>query len=126
MVGAAIGCLGLSVLTACGTQSSGLSGPTAEQDTGMSRYVQTWSKDYDNTSCAEWVTRMTDQQRWTAALEMLKKARNGDNAFAPMPADARVDGFKTAVGASCAATGADTIAQAGAKVYLSGKRAYHP
>jgi hypothetical protein len=92
----------------------------------MSRYVQTWSKSYDRTSCAEWSARMTDRQRWTAALDMLKNARAADDAFAVVPSDRSVDRFRRGVDARCGAAVTDTVAGAGARVYLRGKRAYHP
>ncbi|MGI8331037.1 hypothetical protein ACRYCC_13810 [Actinomadura scrupuli] len=124
------GLAGLASVAACGAQAEGGKSPTAEQTTVMSRYVQTWSKSYDRTSCAEWSARMTDRQRWTAALDMLKNARAADDAFAVVPPDRLVDRFRRGVDARCGAAATDpatdTVAGAGARVYLSGKRAYHP
>lgn len=125
-----MGLAGLTAVTACGARAEGGRTPSAEQTNVMSRYVQTWSRSYDRTSCADWSARMTDGQRWTAALEMLKDARAADDAFATVPADRLVDRFRHGMDTRCraTATGAatETVAAAGARVYLSGKRAYHP
>lgn len=123
--------LATPVLAACGARSEGGEAPAAERSAGertdgMSRYVQTWSKPYDRTSCAEWTTRMTDRQRWTAALDMLKDARAADDAFAALPADRLVGRFGSALNARCASAAADTAAQAGAQVYLAAKHTYQP
>lgn len=67
----------------------------------MARYVQTWGTDYDHTTCRQWTAQMSDQQRWTAAFEMLRDDRSNDQAISILPADALVDRFKADLDTRC-------------------------
>jgi hypothetical protein len=100
----------------CGTTKAS----TPANATG-SRYVQTWSKNYDSTSCGDWAGRMTEAQRWTAGYELLKTDR-GD--FATIPSDALVDRFKAAIDAACVTAKSETLAAVAAGVYEP-MAAYH-
>ena len=111
------------VLTAaCGSTTD----KSSSSGDDMARYVQTWSTDYDHTTCTQWNKDMTDAQRWTAAYEMLRDERASVTGIAKLPADSLVDRFKSDVTTRCggATAAARDIPDVAQDAYGSGKSAY--
>jgi hypothetical protein len=122
---AALAAAAMSVIAlsaACG----GTTDKSSASSEDMARYVQTWSRDYDHTTCAQWKTSMTEAQRWTAAYEMLRDDRAGDGGIAKVPADKLVDRFKADITSRCTSptAAAKAIPDAAQDAFDSGKTAY--
>lgn len=104
-------------------------GSVAESGTSKSKYTQTWSKSYADTTCAEWNSAMTDRQRFAAAADMLTGARNKGDGGSGLPPDSLIVRFQTDVSQGCSVPAtADqlSVADAGAAVYLLGRDSYKP
>jgi hypothetical protein len=98
-------------------------------DSQTSKYTQTWSKSYQATTCTEWTSQMTGQQRFAAAADMLAGARNKGDRGSGLPPEALIVRFQNDVteGCSVPATAEQlTVAAAGASVYLIGHDTYRP
>jgi hypothetical protein len=114
----------LAAFTAgCGS-SSGT--PKAAAGSDMARYVQTWNTDYDHTICTQWGSQMSDQQRWTAAFELLRDNRRSDASIVKLPSDALVNRFKDDLATRCAsgAAGQTAISDIASDAYLAGRSGY--
>lgn len=92
----------------------------------MARYVQTWNTDYDHTTCTQWGAQMSDQQRWTAAFEMLRDNRRSDASIAALPSDALINRFKSDLATRCASVAAaqTAISDIASDAYLAGRSGY--
>jgi len=66
------------------------------------KYVQTWTKDYGDTTCAEFVDEMTTQQRFVMAGDMLVRVWRAEDPDARIPTDEEMTSFAVAVGLVCA------------------------
>ena len=90
----------------------------AKAATAPGKYDQTWSKNYSDTTCLEFRTSMTEQQRWAAAADMLTGARTKGDGITGMPSDQLVTTFLQGVKTACVV---DTmsVAETGATLYLT-------
>jgi hypothetical protein len=96
---------------------------------GASKYDQTWSKSYSETSCAEWTGSLTARQRFAAAADMLSAARNKGDGGTGLPPEELIDRFADDVTQGCsgeATAATQTVAQTGALIYLTGRELYRP
>lgn len=64
------------------------------------KYTQTWTTPYAQTTCADWTSRMTSQQRFAAAADMLLGVRTKDGD-ARLPADSMVNEFVGGMTTAC-------------------------
>ncbi|MFE9432864.1 HdeA/HdeB family chaperone [Streptomyces sp. NPDC006640] len=64
------------------------------------KYQQTWTTPYSQTHCSDYLTQMTDRQRWVMAADMLTGARKVDGG-STVPADAVVTRFKGQLATAC-------------------------
>ena len=66
------------------------------------KYVQTWDKDYGDTSCDDFTQRMTERQAFVLAGDMLLRAQRVETPDAPVESDERIEAFATALTVACA------------------------
>lgn len=78
--------------------------PSADRDpadSAASRYEQTWSESYSDTTCSDWSSRMTDDQQFAAAADALvgiwSRIENSDR----FPSDALIEEFQSGVTEVC-------------------------
>jgi hypothetical protein len=88
---------------------------------------QTWTKNYGETTCAEWNGRMTEHERYVAAADILTSARTYDGGTG-LPPELLLRRFQGDVTEACSAALAEnlTVAEVGATVYLIGTDQYEP
>jgi hypothetical protein len=93
---------------------------------GADSLVQTWGKNYSETTCAEWSSAMTPQQRYAAAADMLTGARNKGDGGQGLPPAPLIRTFMADVSEGCSATDDWSVAEVGASIYLIGRDLYRP
>ena len=99
------------LLSACASAPS--------DDTGDdTKYAQTWPLDYGATRCGQWLSRMTEKQRWVAAADMLVSARKVDHDSTDMPADGLVTKFKNEVTQGCRGSTSPKITEVASMAYI--------
>jgi hypothetical protein len=93
-----------------------------------SKYRQTWTKSYGETSCDEWLTHMTDKQQWAAAADMLTGARNKGDGGTSVPGDDLVTEFQGGVTNVCEepVAAAESVAEVGAGLYSTERDTFAP
>lgn len=101
-------------------------GSASESDTGNSSgvdstYLQTWEHPYSHTTCADWSGRMTSQQRFAAAADMLTGARNKGDGGRGLPPDSLISEFEAGVTNVCVEP-TMTITDAAVGLYLTEDR----
>ncbi|MDR6868935.1 Trk-type K+ transport system membrane component [Microbacterium resistens] len=79
------------------------------------RYEQTWNKGYSDTNCGDWSVRMTEQQRFAAAADMLAATWGKVEKSSRFPSDALIREFQDGIDTSCVA---DSLDIAGVAVML--------
>lgn len=100
-----LGCLGVvgvivlvSVLSTLGGDDDGKAG---DAEVASSRYTQTWSQSYAETSCDEWNLEMTSAQQFAAAADILTSARNKIDGGVGLPPDAMIGEFQAGITNVC-------------------------
>lgn len=69
---------------------------------GGDRYTQTWGTPYSATSCADWSSRMSAEQRFAGAAEILEQMRQASGAVAPgRPPDSLIATFQNGITSTC-------------------------
>jgi hypothetical protein len=76
------------------------------------KYLQTWTKAYGETTCTDWHQTMSAHERFVMAADMLLGAHRRENADAAIPSDILVTRFEMGIGGACA----DAGEQSGIKV----------
>ncbi|MET8658164.1 hypothetical protein [Streptomyces griseus] len=94
-------------LTGCGT---------SPEPVQPEKYTQTWATPYSSTTCGDYLTAMTQRQRWVLAADMLTGARKADGANT-LPADADVDRFQQGMATACEAEATTKTTEIGATLY---------
>jgi hypothetical protein len=91
--------------------------------TDIDKYTQTWSQPYAQTTCAQFLTEMTESQRWVMAADILTAARNMKQDTG-LPPETLVTEFEQGLESGCVI---DTTAMtdAGLTLYLTEPR-YQP
>lgn len=74
---------------------------TAAASPSVSKYTQTWSKDYASTTCAQWRRAMSDEQQFAAAADILTAARNKIDGGTGLPSDSLIIEFQGGITTSC-------------------------
>jgi len=101
----AIGCLGVLAVIVLVSVLSALGGDdderTDDAPAESSRYTQTWSQSYAETSCDEWNLEMTSAQQFAAAADILTSARNKINGGDGLPPDALTTEFQAGITNVC-------------------------
>lgn len=69
------------------------------------KYVQTWTKAYAETTCADWHQVMTPHERFVMAADLLLSVYRREQADAEIPSDILVSRFETGIGGACADAG---------------------
>jgi hypothetical protein len=100
-----LGCLGVvaiivvaSVLATLGGDDDERAGGTAAES---SRYTQTWSQSYAETTCDEWNIEMSAGQQFAAAADILTSARNKIDGGVGLPPDALTSEFQAGITTIC-------------------------
>jgi hypothetical protein len=86
------------------------------------RFNQTWTKSYATTTCGDWNLRMTAEQRWTMAADLLYAAR----AVSDLPPDDLITTFGEAISADCIPTGDLKVTEVAAALYELSPDVYGP
>jgi hypothetical protein len=97
-------------------------GPAQDQGTA---YRQTWPAEYAETTCGQFLSEMTYQQRYAAAADLLGAARTTDGG-AVRPPDTLVKAYLADLDDVCAAGQTTSLARAGADLYRARGRTYRP
>jgi hypothetical protein len=84
----------LVLVAACSTAPGAQLGPDA------TKYIQTWTRGYSDTTCAAWRDEMDSHQRFVAAVDMLVALRGAAGGELPPP-DALVDLFAAGITTAC-------------------------
>jgi hypothetical protein len=113
------------VVTGCG--STGSSGDNAGSDSSdpSSKYEQTWTRPYGQTTCRQWLNRMSPGQRFAGAADMLTGARNKGDGGSGLPPDSLINQFKRDMDDACV-NPSQKLTEIGAAVYLTGRSKYRP
>lgn len=100
-----LGCLGVVGVIVLVNVLSTLGGDDGEKadnaEVASSRYTQTWSQSYAETSCDEWNLEMTSAQQFAAAADILTSARNKIDGGVGLPPDALTSEFQAGVTNVC-------------------------
>lgn len=110
----AVGPMLLLGLVGCTTSEGS---PSAGAKPQASKYQQSWPTPYSSTTCGDYLTAMSEQQRWALAADMLVGARKVDGLTA-LPADATVDRFEQDMATACEPIATAKTTEIGASVYL--------
>ncbi|WP_333771008.1 hypothetical protein [Streptomyces sp. IBSBF 2435] len=127
----AAGAVLLLALTACSGADASASDPapahratthraaaaTAAPTKTVGKYDQTWTKGYADTPCSDFLTTMTDHERWVTAADMLTNLRQVDGGDG-LPDDSEVDRFQTDMATACEGGSTVKITDIGTSVYL--------
>ncbi|MFF7681443.1 hypothetical protein ACFZA2_01690 [Microbacterium sp. NPDC007973] len=70
-------------------------------ESAPSKYEQTWSSPYSETTCAEWAGEMTRQQRFAAAADILAAAWARIEDSDRFPPDSLIQRFQAGVDSAC-------------------------
>ncbi|WP_152970186.1 hypothetical protein [Frigoribacterium sp. RIT-PI-h] len=123
-----LGCLGVvgvivlvSVLSTLGGDDDETAG---DAEVASSRYTQTWSQGYAETSCDEWNLEMTSAQQFAAAADILTSARNKIDGGVGLPPDALISEFQAGVTNVCIVP-TMTLTDATSGLYTTEPR-FHP
>jgi hypothetical protein len=73
----------------------------SESSSGSTKYDQTWSKDYASTTCADWSSTMTQQQRFAAAADILSGARDKVDGGSGVAPDDLISDFQSEIDDAC-------------------------
>jgi hypothetical protein len=92
---------GVAVLAACSDRS----------DT----YQQTWPSAYEETTCAEWTTQMSDDQQFAAAADLMGD-HLWDNGATERPDYQPILDFQSVLGQACAAKPTASVAEVAARI----------
>lgn len=87
-------------------------------------YMQTWTKSYSSTTCADWSKRMSEGQRLAAAADTLTAARKRTDAREALPSDALIREFRASITIACIAPSM-TLSQVSEGLYKTESR-FHP
>ena len=66
-----------------------------------SKYDQTWSTPYSQTTCDDWLNSMSSREQFAAAADILTSARNKIDDGTGLPSDALVDEFAGGITTVC-------------------------
>jgi len=119
---AALLCVAAPV-AACGSQGSASSGGGS---VASDKFHQTWPTGYGSTTCQQWATKMTSDQKFAAAADMLVGARSTDDKNAGLPSDSLIRSFEGDIGQGCEPIASMTITDAATGVYMLGRAQYSP
>lgn len=86
------------------------------------KYTQTWPTPYSQTTCSQFLSKMTAKQRWVMAADMLTSARNMKED-AGLPSDAMVAEFEGGLDTACV-IGTMTMDEVGVGLYMTEPRFY--
>lgn len=116
------------VLSAMAALITGCTSQAATTDTTQEpvqeKYGQTWQAPYEQTTCGEWFSQMSEHERWAATADMLVGARSVwkiDN----MPSDSLIDTFEADISLGCEPIASVTIADTGTTLALIGGQAQY-
>ena len=104
----------LLVVAGCGD------GPTS------TKYVQTWTKPYGDTTCADWRDAMSEQQKFVMAGDILLTSQRKLKADAAIPSDALVGQFQGQLQGLCLTYPTDDVATASFIVWTTGQDVFAP
>lgn len=90
---------------------------TSTASSTVSKYTQTWTKEYKATTCGEWLEDMTESQRWAASADILTAARNKISGGRGLPTDALVTLFERNISRGCEGSSEVTIVEAAYVIY---------
>lgn len=97
---------------------------SVEDDPGAApadtKFVQTWPKDYGQTTCAEWNQQMTHNQQRVAAADMLASAWRADGKRS-LPSDELIARFQAGISQGCEPMPSLNLAEAGGALYVIGR-----
>jgi hypothetical protein len=85
-------------LASCGSGSDSGSSYTPNE---TSKYTQTWTKAYSETTCDDWNTQLTSAQKFAASADMLAGARNKGDGGTGLPSDALINEFSGGITNVC-------------------------
>jgi hypothetical protein len=86
------------------------------------RFNQTWTTPYNSTTCGDWNYKMTPEQRWTMAADLLYAVRG----VTALPPDDLITEFGTGISTSCTPTDVLKVNEAAAALYTLAQGVYGP
>lgn len=89
------------------------------------KFTQTWTKPYDQTTCVDFKSGMTTQQRWTMAADMLVNAQHTDDSEADLPEDSLISEFEAGLATACVIDSM-SMTDVGAGLYLTEQERFRP
>lgn len=109
------------VLAGCGTDDDEPSQAERFADGQPEQREQSWEQPYGETSCAQWLTEMSEGEQSVAASDMLAMGRADSGVEAPAPAELE-QRFRDGLDRGCRADGVEqrSIAEVGATLYVVG------
>jgi hypothetical protein len=116
--------LSVLLLTACGSAAASPATKSPSASPTVDKYAQTWTKQYSQTTCADWEKSMTPAQQFSAAADILTSGRNKVDNGTGMPSDPLIKEFQTAVTDYCVIPSMK-VTDATYAVYMDGKK-YRP
>ena len=67
-----------------------------------SKYAQSWTKSYAQTTCQDWTDSMTDQQKFAASADILSSARDKVDGGSGVAPDDLIRAFESEIDDACA------------------------
>lgn len=114
--------MALALLAGC---SSG--DQQSQGDPETSKYTQTWTKAYADTTCTDWQATMTSAQTWAASADMLSAARDNIDHGTGVAPDALITRFQGDITEACSAdVDGLKLADVAIGVYQIGHDEYQP
>lgn len=94
----------------------GLAGCSSDHSSADSKYTQTWTTPYSETTCTDYLHAMSGKQRWAMAADMLTSERTVDGNTA-VPADSQVTRFQADMAAGCEGQATAAVGDIAVSIY---------
>ncbi|MFK8908110.1 hypothetical protein [Streptomyces sp. YS-3] len=112
----------LAALTACTATETHHTTPRANKQVThspsiASKYEQTWKTPYKDTTCGDFLTRMSEHERWAMAADMLSSSRKTDGAIT-IPVDSEITRFEKDIAITCSASPVLKTPEIAVTIYL--------
>ncbi|MFJ6569653.1 hypothetical protein ACIQNU_19730 [Streptomyces sp. NPDC091292] len=98
--------------------------PSPKAGSSAGTYEQTWKSAYADTPCADFLTKMSDHQRWVMASDLLTEAREKDGATGRAPDDGSTR-FEAGLATACEGSADTRMTDVGITLYRLDP-SYHP
>lgn len=90
------------------------------------KFTQTWTKPYGQTTCGDWRDTMTEHQKFVMAADILLTSQRKLKANAPIPNDGLIGQFQGQVQGLCLTHATDDVTTVAFLVWSTGQDVFAP